>query len=94
MAKHNPKLAAADHLIYAFRIEDNDGNIKIENFHSDGDYGVGLKLLKHMQSEHIVNRVFIVALVCTPDYRHIGNRRMDHAIKVCEKAPLDMSSGE
>ncbi|KAK2152746.1 hypothetical protein LSH36_320g05000 [Paralvinella palmiformis] len=76
MAKHNPTLAAADHLIYAFRIGDSDGNIKTENFHSDGDYGVGLKLLEHMQSEHTVNRVFIVARVCTPGYRHIGNRRM------------------
>jgi hypothetical protein len=55
---------------------------------------VGLKLLKHIQSEHIVNRVFIVARVCTLGYRHIGNRRMDHAIKVYEKAHLDMSSGE
>ena len=61
-ANNNPTLAAANHLIYAFRIGDKDGNIKMENFHSDGDYGVGLKLLKHMQSENIVNRVFFLWL--------------------------------
>ena len=86
MANSNPTLAAANHLMYAFRIGDDDGNIKTENFHSDGDYGVGLNLLKHMQSHNIFNKVFIVARNCTPGFRHIGNRRMDHAINVCEKA--------
>jgi hypothetical protein len=94
MANNNTTLAAANHLMYAFRIGDDDGNIKTENFHSDGDYGVGLNLLKHMQSQNIVNRMFIVARNCSPGFRHIGNRRMDHAIKVCEKAHSDMPTDE
>jgi hypothetical protein len=79
MAKTRPEIAAANHLIFAYRIGQR------QNFDSDGDYGVGLHLLHHMQEQDMNNIICIVTRKCTADFTHIGNRRMEHAVKVCEK---------
>ncbi len=57
-----------------------------QNFDSDGDHGVGLHLLRHMQSQKMDNMICVVARDCTSDYSHIGKRRFQHAVTVCEKA--------
>jgi hypothetical protein len=80
MVKSKPEIAAANHLMYAFRV----GNK--QNYDSDGDYGVGLHLLRHMQDTNVTNMIYMVARSCTVDFKHIGNRRMEHAVNVCESA--------
>jgi putative IMPACT (imprinted ancient) family translation regulator len=91
MLKSKPDIAAANHLIYAYRLGDCEGNVKSQNFHSDGDYGVGLHLLRHMEGEHSLNMLCVVTRTCTVNYSHIGNRRMEHAVNVCSTAMSALS---
>ncbi len=44
-----PEVASATHVIYSYRIRQSDGSVW-ENFDSDVEYGMGLNLLKRMQS--------------------------------------------
>jgi hypothetical protein len=80
----DPQVAAAKHLIYAYRIETADGTM--ENFDSDNDFGVGLELLKAMKDAHIKNTLFVAARTCKPDYSHIGKKRFDHVRTLCMSA--------
>jgi hypothetical protein len=79
-----PEVATATHVIYAYRYTTPAG--PIANFQSDGDHGVGLRLLKEMQSKNIIDKMLIACRSCSHDYQHIGNRRFDHAIEVCFNA--------
>ena len=88
LARNSPQMAAATHLIYAYRVGDKD--VK-QNFDSDGDYGVGLTLLTQMQERKMNNMIWIVTRNCDPGYSQLGKRRMDHAVAVCLKA-MDSSS--
>lgn len=80
-----PEVAAATHVIYAYRfhVDDDPEKDLVENFDSDGDHGVGLKLLRAMQDKEVVSRLFVVTRKCNPDFAHIGQRRFQHAIEVC-----------
>jgi hypothetical protein len=80
-----PDVAAATHVIYAYRfhVDDNPENVMVENFDSDGDYGVGLKLLRAMQDKEVVSRLFVATRTCASDFAHIGQRRFQHAIDAC-----------
>jgi len=89
LAKEKPAIAAANHLIYAYRFGDTEDTIR-ENFDSDGDYGVGLHLLQHMKTNGITDLIMIVSRNCSAGFTHIGRRRMEHAVKVCEKACEEM----
>ena len=77
-------VATATHRIFAFRYDDGHGIN--ENFDSDGDDGIGLKLLRSMQEDGITNQLWIVTRTCLPNFTHIGNRRFTHAISVCNTA--------
>ena len=66
-----PRVASASHLIMAYRYTNDDDEI-CENFDSNGDYGVGYKLLKYMRSNDITNIVFYATRHCNPGYKHIG----------------------
>ena len=79
LTKTNTTVAAANHCIYAYRLDDGKSN-----FNSDGDYGIGLYLLDHLTKNDITNVVLIVARDCSPGFTHIGRRRMEHAISVCK----------
>ena len=50
----------ATHLPYAFRYQDDGGNLH-ENFHSDDDSGAGLQMLRALQSCDIMNVAVYVA---------------------------------
>lgn len=80
-----PDVSAASHVIYAFRFHQDDDTDKplMENFDSDGDHGVGLKLLRAMQEKNVVGKLFVVTRSCATDYAHIGKRRFQHAIEAC-----------
>jgi hypothetical protein len=78
-----PQVAAATHLIYAYRI-DNAGII--ENFDSDTDFGVGLELLKSMTDGNLMNTLFVATRTCGPNFVHIGKRRFDHVRTLCMEA--------
>ena len=52
-------IAAPTHRIYAYRYKTSGGWIN-QNFVSDGDDGVGLRLLKVIRDSKIVNRIWIV----------------------------------
>ncbi len=80
MVKSEPGIAAANHLMFAYMMGSK------QNFDSDGDHGVGLHLLRHMQTQKMDNIICIVARDCKSDYSHIGKRRFQHAVTVCEKA--------
>jgi hypothetical protein len=57
-----------------------------ENFDSDGDHGVGLRLLREMQTKDVTNRLFVATRTCKPGCSHIGQRRFAHVIEVCFSA--------
>lgn len=80
------EVASATHVIYAYRIQTSSGGDVIENFDSDGDYGVGLQLLKAMQRQTVVNKLLVATRTCGPNYAHIGQRRFEHVKDVCFSA--------
>jgi len=82
-------IEAAPHRIYTYRYKGSGGGIN-ENFDSDGDDGVGLRLLKAMRDEKILNRIWTVTGLCGPDYHHIGKTRFSHARQVCNNANLKL----
>ncbi len=84
LVRSEPNIAAANHLMFAYILGQN------QNFNSDGDYGVGLYLLRYMQEQKMNNMICIVSRDCTPHYSHIGKQRMQHAVTVCEKAISDI----
>ena len=47
-------LAAASHVPYAFRFREADGKI-VENFDSDADNGIGLRILKTLRAYQALN---------------------------------------
>jgi uncharacterized protein YoxC len=86
LVKSKPEIASATHLMFAYVMGQK------QNFDSDGDYGVGLHLLRHMRDQKMNNMMCIVARDCEPNYSHIGKRRMQHAVSVCEKATTLLQS--
>ena len=77
-------VATATHRVFAYRYEDGHG-IK-ENFDSDGDDGIGLKILRSMQEDGVMNQLWIATRRCLLNFTHIGNKRFTHAISVCKTA--------
>jgi len=69
-------IVAATHRIYAYPYKGSGGGIN-ENFGSDGDDGVGLRLLKVMRYDKILNRIWIVTRLYGPDYHHIGKAQFN-----------------
>ncbi len=53
LAKHIPSLAAATHLMYAYKLSNG-----ISNYHSDDDHGIGMKLINHMENNNILVTVW------------------------------------
>ena len=80
----DPAVAARTHRIYAYRYKIN--KTIHENYDSDGDHGIGLKMLRVMQEQQITNCIWIVTRDCSPGFSHIGQRRFEHAISVCQSA--------
>ena len=62
-----------------------------ENFDSDGDYGIGLELLKAMREADICDRLWIATRTCKQDYVHIGKKRFEHSINACTAANTTLS---
>ena len=77
-----PEVASATHVIYSYRIRQSDGSV-LENFDSDGDYGMGLNLLKKMQQKDAVNKLIVTKRSCHPGFAHLGSRRFEHAAEAC-----------
>jgi hypothetical protein len=73
------------HVMFAFRYQDDSGTLR-ENFESDGDYGVGLEMLRHMREQNTVGYVTIGTRLSTPDSSNIGRKRYDHVFKLCYQA--------
>ena len=77
------EIASRSHVMYSYRIDDGNDSL-IENFESDGDWGVGFNMLKFMKDNNIQNYVLVVTRDCSADFKHIGSDRMKHAIEVCK----------
>ena len=77
-------VATANHIITAFRIQVDD-EIE-ENFLSDRDYGAGLELLKHMRENDHINCAMFATRICTPGFKHLGNKRFEYIKQVCTEA--------
>ena len=76
----NPHIASATHVIYAFRCETGD------NFDSDGDWGIGYGLFKHMEDSNLDSKLFVVTRKCLPNFKHIGPKRIEHSVNACDEA--------
>ena len=76
----NPRISSATHVIYAYRCDAG------EDYDSDGDWGIGFGLLKHMVDQNIENKIFVVTRQCGPNFVHIGYKRIANAIQVCDEA--------
>ncbi len=85
------EVASATHVIYSYRFRQSDGSV-LENFDSDGDYGMGLNLLKKMQQKNALNKLFVTTRSCYPGFAHLGSRRFEHAAEACFGATIDDSS--
>jgi putative IMPACT (imprinted ancient) family translation regulator len=81
--------ATSTHRIVAYGYQ--HGNNMVENFDSDGDDGVGRKMLRAMQEKNITDQIWIATRTCLPNFAHIGNRRFTHAISVCQAASTNLS---
>ena len=83
-----PRVSSSTHMIYAYRFTDDSG-ITTDNFCSDGDYGLGLELLKLMRESDNTNVVCVTTRTCSPDYVHLGRKRFqyvrDTAIEAIKK---------
>ena len=67
------EFASCSHVMYSYRIDDGDDSL-IENFESDGDWGVGFNMLKFMKDNNIQNYVLVVVTRdCSADFKHIGS---------------------
>ena len=42
--------------------------------YSDGDHGIGLDLLRKMQTDGVNNQIWIATRTCHSDFQHIGNK--------------------
>lgn len=78
----NTEVASATHVMYAYRLSEQDSIV--ENFESDGDWGIGFSILKFLRSKDIVNHVFFVTRKCGKNFKHIGPARFNHAAEVCQ----------
>ena len=80
----NTEVASATHVMYAYRLAEEDSIV--ENFESDGDWGIGYSILKFLRSKDIMNYVFFVTRKCGEKFEHIGPARFQHAAEVCQNA--------
>ena len=85
--KAKPSIAEADHFMFAYRFSTKKNKIQ-ENFDSDGDWGIGLEILRSMQEKENVNCISVVTRCCLPNFQHIGRKRFEHA-KSLSSAALD-----
>lgn len=85
--KLQPAAARADHLIYAYILTNSDGLISHCNYDSDGDWGVGLELLRFMKDTKLHNVVCLATRTMdSQNWKHIGKRRFEHVNTVCSQA--------
>ena len=82
----NPRISSSTHVICAYRCDAG------EDYESDGDWGIGYGLLKHMVDRNVENRMFIVTRQCGPNFEHIGYKRIANAIQVCDEANDKLSN--
>ena len=80
------KISKCTHVMYAFKIGD------LQNFDSDGDWGIGSGLLRHLQQVDSDNVMIIATRNCSPNFEHIGKKRIEHSISVCEAALTSLES--
>ena len=76
-------LAAASHVPYAFRFREADGKI-VENFDTDADNGMGLRILKTLRANQALNVAVYVGhrdTVGTPLGMKIKNDTTQQAVK-------------
>ena len=88
VVKHSinrPEVAAATHVVYAYRIEGRHGRMQ-ENFDSDRDWHCGLELLKEMREKEIDGALWIATRTCSSQYTHIGKRRFELMTSLCNQA--------
>ena len=83
--RRDPDVAKCPHIMYAYRLKGNTTHVR-DNFSSDNDHGVGLRLLKYMETENITNCVLFATRECLGNFEHIGIKRYQHVIDLCRKA--------
>ena len=80
----HPKTVGVSDLMYAYHF--GKGTDITEGFESDWDAGIGLALLKWMREVKLRDVVCFATHTCAKGYKHIGNRRFQHSVAVCEVA--------
>jgi hypothetical protein len=81
----SPANASATHYMYAYCFDDPELG-RIENFESDGDFGLGPEMIKVINDQDITDCMLILTRKCGPNFQHIGNRRFEITIQVCKEA--------
>ena len=79
-----PGVASASHVIYAYRVQDGDD--VMENFESDSDHGLGLELLRTLRQQKVMDTVCVTVRMCSPDYRHLGDKRFQYVRDTAKEA--------
>jgi hypothetical protein len=80
-----PEVVSTTHLMYAYRFHDHSQNL-IENFDSDDDHGLGLEILKTMRTHDALNTVCITTRTCSPDYKHLNQKRFEYVRDTVKEA--------
>lgn len=80
-----PSTAEASHFIYAYRLKGPGSSIK-ENFSSDNNHGMGLALLKHLQTKDLQDVMCVVTRDCQPGFRHLGKKRFELMCQTADEA--------
>ena len=81
-----PEVVSATHLMYAYRFHDHSHDHLIENFDSDDDHGLGLEILKAMRTNDALNTVCITTRTCSPDYKHLNQKRFEYVRNTVKEA--------
>lgn len=84
--RQQPNIAGASHIVYAYIINNDAGDVLLQNYDSDGDWGSGLELLRHMSTEGYKNTLCVSIRRMSVKRSHIGRRRKDHVLSTCSQA--------
>jgi len=81
----SPENASATHIMYAYCFDDPKLG-RIENFESDGDFGLGLEMIKVINDQDITDCMLMLTSKCGPNIQHIRNRRFEITEQACKAA--------
>ena len=73
------------HVMYASCFDDPRRG-RIENCESDGDFRLGLEMIKVINDQDITDCMLMLTRKCGPNFQHIRNTRFEITEQVCKAA--------